>query len=254
VWPQFLQTAGGEAIGILPLKEKARIYEIELKGGAALRCNLLQLPLEFCPRIARFHQHCHGMEMLGERGMTNIVSKELVQFALLLPGLVPWHPTLELFANTRSEAINANPRLLSSAGLRNRHRGTSVCWRAHGLVDGSGTEMSQRADSPQSLNLLAPNATLALAACIPVIIMTSLYFGIVVASLQLPNQMRAFVSAIFQWIIALVGLGPTTVALLTDRLFTDLKALTPMLAAEAPAGCTREALAAPTSAVGPAAC
>jgi hypothetical protein len=68
-------------------------------------------------------------------------------------------------------------------------------------------------------------ATLALLASIPVITILAGYLGLSVAALQIvtPNQMRAFVAAIFQLFVTLLGLGlgPTIVALLTDWVFAD---------------------------------
>lgn len=78
---------------------------------------------------------------------------------------------------------------------------------------------------PLSFGILITNATLALLATIPVITILAGYLGLSIAALQIatPNQMRAFVAAIFQLFVTLLGLGvgPTIVALLTDRVFAD---------------------------------
>ena len=58
---------------------------------------------------------------------------------------------------------------------------------------------------------------------IPVVFMASMPFGIGPAALQVivPNQMRAQVSAIYLFVINVIGLGfgPTFVALITDKIF-----------------------------------
>jgi MFS family permease len=82
---------------------------------------------------------------------------------------------------------------------------------------------------PLSTGVLAPNSALAVAACIPTVAILAGYLGLSIAALQIvtPNQMRAFVAAIFQLFVTLLGLGlgPIVVALLTDRVFADDRAI-----------------------------
>ncbi|WP_459853517.1 spinster family MFS transporter [Dongia sp. agr-C8] len=82
---------------------------------------------------------------------------------------------------------------------------------------------------PLSSGVLAPNNALAVAACIPTVAILAGYLGLSIAALQIvtPNQMRAFVAAIFQLFVTLLGLGlgPMVVALLTDRAFADDRAI-----------------------------
>jgi MFS family permease len=70
---------------------------------------------------------------------------------------------------------------------------------------------------------LAPTAWLAVAALVPYNFFASFAFGAAVAAIQeiTPNRMRAQVAAIYASTITLVGLGlgPSIVGLLTDRLF-----------------------------------
>jgi hypothetical protein len=87
---------------------------------------------------------------------------------------------------------------------------------------------------PLSLGTLAPTAFFATIASIPMVLILAAFLGMSVASLQLvtPNQMRALVSAMFQLVITLVGLGigPTIVALLSERVFANDLALDKALA------------------------
>jgi MFS family permease len=82
---------------------------------------------------------------------------------------------------------------------------------------------------PLSCGTLAANSTVALIAAAPLAMLLASYLGIAATALQLvtPNQMRALVSALFQLAINLLGLtlGPTIVAVLTQRVFADDKAL-----------------------------
>ncbi|MDZ7267761.1 MAG: MFS transporter [candidate division KSB1 bacterium] len=72
---------------------------------------------------------------------------------------------------------------------------------------------------------LMPNGEAALLALIPVNIFASFAFGAATAAIQevTPNQMRAQVSALYLFVINLIGLGlgPTAVALITDFVFGD---------------------------------
>jgi MFS family permease len=72
---------------------------------------------------------------------------------------------------------------------------------------------------------LAPNAALSVAALVPYNFFASFAFGAAVAAVQeiTPNRMRAQVGALFLSAMTLIGLGlgPSAVALLTDRVFGD---------------------------------
>lgn len=72
---------------------------------------------------------------------------------------------------------------------------------------------------------LAPSAALSVAALVPYNFFASFAFGAAVAAVQqiTPNRMRAQASALFVTVTTLVGLGlgPSLVALITDRVFGD---------------------------------
>jgi len=72
---------------------------------------------------------------------------------------------------------------------------------------------------------LAPNAALSVAALVPYNFFASFAFGAAVAAVQeiTPNRMRAQVGALFVSAMTLIGLGlgPSVVGLLTDRVFED---------------------------------
>ncbi len=76
---------------------------------------------------------------------------------------------------------------------------------------------------------LVPSAELALLALIPAAFTTSMPFGCAPAAIQemMPNPMRGQASALYLFVINLIGLGlgPTAVALCTDYLFGDDAAL-----------------------------
>jgi len=76
---------------------------------------------------------------------------------------------------------------------------------------------------------LVPSATLAIALLVPTIFFSSAVWGVAPAAIQrmMPNTMRAQASAIFLFVVNLIGLGlgPTAVALATDRLFHDDRAV-----------------------------
>jgi MFS family permease len=70
---------------------------------------------------------------------------------------------------------------------------------------------------------LMPTASLAVVLLVPYAFLMSAMFGVAPAALQLvvPNEMRAQVSALYLFVVNIIGLGagPTAVALLTDRVF-----------------------------------
>lgn len=76
---------------------------------------------------------------------------------------------------------------------------------------------------------LMPNGEAALLTLIPVNIFASFAFGAATAAIQevTPNQMRAQISALYLFLINLIGLGfgPTAVALTTDFVFGDENAV-----------------------------
>jgi hypothetical protein len=79
------------------------------------------------------------------------------------------------------------------------------------------------------LGPLAPTATLALWAAVPIVFFLNSYFAVCIAAVQLitPNQMRAQVSALLLFMTNLFGLalGPSAVAAITDFAFADDQAL-----------------------------
>lgn len=76
---------------------------------------------------------------------------------------------------------------------------------------------------------LAPTAALSVAALVPYNFFASFAFGAAVAAIQeiTPNRMRAQLGALFVSAMTLIGLGlgPSVVGLLTDRVFGDAAAL-----------------------------
>ncbi len=72
---------------------------------------------------------------------------------------------------------------------------------------------------------LMPSGSLAFALLLPAIFIGSMYWGIAPAAVQemMPNQMRGRASAVYLFIVNLVGLafGPQILALLTDYVFAD---------------------------------
>lgn len=75
------------------------------------------------------------------------------------------------------------------------------------------------------LCLVAPSSTLAFVALAPAVFFVSMPFGAAPAAIQeiVPNQMRGQASAIYLFVVNLIGLGigPTAVALITDYGFRD---------------------------------
>jgi len=72
---------------------------------------------------------------------------------------------------------------------------------------------------------LMPSSKLALILLVPSIFLHAAIYGVAPAALQqvVPNEMRAQISALYLFVVNLVGLGvgPTVVALVTDRVFHD---------------------------------
>ncbi len=75
------------------------------------------------------------------------------------------------------------------------------------------------------LYLLAPTGTLAAIAMVPAVFALGMPFGAAAAAIQeiVPNRMRGQTSAVYLFIVNLIGLGigPTAVAVLTDYVFRD---------------------------------
>ncbi|MBI3448926.1 MAG: MFS transporter [Acidobacteria bacterium] len=76
---------------------------------------------------------------------------------------------------------------------------------------------------------LAPGATAALALLVPTMFFGSVVWGVAPAAIQemMPNSMRGQASAVYLFAVNAIGLGlgPTAVALLTDRVFGDERAV-----------------------------
>ena len=72
---------------------------------------------------------------------------------------------------------------------------------------------------------LMPTPELAMLFLIPCLFLQATMFGVAPAALQqlAPNEMRAQISAVYLFVINLIGLGagPTVIALVTDRVFHD---------------------------------
>ncbi len=78
---------------------------------------------------------------------------------------------------------------------------------------------------PFSVYPLVPSGNLAALLLIPAIFLTSAPFGVAAAAVQqmMPNEMRGQASAVYLFVVNLIGLGlgPTAVALTTDYVFAD---------------------------------
>ncbi len=78
---------------------------------------------------------------------------------------------------------------------------------------------------PGNLYLLAGNGTMATILLAPAIFVLAMPFGAAPAAIQeiVPNQMRGQTSAVYLFIVNLIGLGlgPTAVALVTDNVFAN---------------------------------
>ena len=76
---------------------------------------------------------------------------------------------------------------------------------------------------------LVPSANLAAVLLAPVVFFMSMPFGVAPAAIQqmMPNTMRAQASALYLFVINLIGLGlgPTLVATLTEDVFRDKNAV-----------------------------
>jgi hypothetical protein len=76
---------------------------------------------------------------------------------------------------------------------------------------------------------IVPNAYAAAALLIPTVFLTSAPFGVAPAAIQqmMPNAMRGQASAIYLFVVNLIGLGlgPTAVAMSTDYIFRNDQAV-----------------------------
>ncbi|MDP9140261.1 MAG: MFS transporter [Pseudomonadota bacterium] len=105
-------------------------------------------------------------------------------------------------------------------------------WVKRGQSDGAlrvGIVASCLCAASGALYLIAPNGTLAAALMVPAIFALGMPFGAAPAALQeiVPNRMRGQTTAVYLFIVNLLGLGvgPTAVALVTDYVFADDNAL-----------------------------
>ena len=101
-------------------------------------------------------------------------------------------------------------------------------WLKKGITDAAmrvGICASSSVLAIGGLYLLAPNGELAAAGMIPAVFCLGMPFGAAPAAIQeiVPNQMRGQASAVYLFIVNLIGLGlgPTAVALVTDYVFHD---------------------------------
>ena len=76
---------------------------------------------------------------------------------------------------------------------------------------------------PTCFYTLVPSSTVAVMLLVPAIFLTSAPFGVSAAAIQqmMPNPMRGQASAIYLFVVNLIGLGlgPTAVAMTTDYVF-----------------------------------
>ena len=100
--------------------------------------------------------------------------------------------------------------------------------RLHGMSDATLRvgAIAAACSVPISLTLpFVPNGTALALLSVPMTIFIAMPFGVSASAIQdlVPNRMRGQTSAIYLFIVNLVGLGvgPTAVALFTDRLFDD---------------------------------
>lgn len=105
-------------------------------------------------------------------------------------------------------------------------------WVRRGQADGAlrvGIAASCLCTASGALYLLAPNGEMAAALMVPAIFALGMPFGAAPAALQeiVPNRMRGQTTAVYLFIVNLLGLGvgPTAVALVTDYVFADDGAL-----------------------------
>lgn len=105
-------------------------------------------------------------------------------------------------------------------------------WRRQGCTDAAlrvGLWSAGIAILAGLLYPLAPSGTWAAVALVPSVFALGMPFGAAAAAIQdiVPNHMRGQTSAVFLFVVNLIGLGvgPTAVALLTDYVFADDQAL-----------------------------
>lgn len=101
-------------------------------------------------------------------------------------------------------------------------------WKARGMSDATLRvgAIAGACGAPLSLGIaLAPNGVALAALMVPLIVFVAMPLGVAASAIQdlVPNGMRGQTSAIYLFVVNLVGLGigPTAVALLTDRVFHD---------------------------------
>lgn len=105
-------------------------------------------------------------------------------------------------------------------------------WVRHGKSDGAlrvGLVASCLCLASSAIYLTVPGGTLAATLMVPAIFALGMPFGAAPAALQeiVPNRMRGQTTAVYLFIVNLLGLGvgPTAVALVTDYVFADDNAL-----------------------------
>jgi MFS family permease len=105
-------------------------------------------------------------------------------------------------------------------------------WRAQGKTDAGmrvGIAAALSALLIGGLYLFMPNGMLAALGLIPAVFILAMPFGAAPAAIQeiMPNEMRGQASAVYLFIVNLIGLGlgPTAIALVTDKVFHDDNAL-----------------------------
>ncbi|MGH8443432.1 MAG: spinster family MFS transporter [Nevskiaceae bacterium] len=101
-------------------------------------------------------------------------------------------------------------------------------WQRQGIADGSlrvGVWAAALLVPFSVLYLLMPTGTLAATLMVPLVFLVAMPFGAAPAAIQdvFPNRLRGQASAIYLFLVNLIGLGlgPTAVALITDFVFHD---------------------------------
>ena len=152
--------------------------------------------------------------------------------ALVNYGFGFWLPTF--FERTHGWTPSRAGYLLGVANLTFGIAGVSLAgrlsdrWQAQGMVDAKLKVCMLAALGLLVCDVvtpLMPTATLAAAMIFPLSFFASAPFGVAAAAVQemVPPRMRAQASAVYLFVISLLGLaaGPTAVALVTDYVFRD---------------------------------
>lgn len=201
---------------MLTVREPARAETLRSAAGSDLHPSLLAVIHFIAARWRFYGSHFLGMSVAGT----------------LSYGFFAWIPTL--FVRTWGWSI---ARVGLAYGIVVMLSGILsiflVSWLAKRLAARSYTDVYMRvalycvglAVVGAVLTPLAPNAGVALLMLIPVTVGTLAATAAGLAGLMVitPNQMRAQASALYYLVVNLVGLtlGPTGIALFTDRVFRD---------------------------------